>query len=120
MVREILGCTPERTSVATNWFFILSGSSGQGSAPTCTGTALEMPEMERYALSEARPWRFFLLETQNSTLEVLTKAASDPEGDRSSRWVRSAPAEKEPEGRDRGRSPYGREAVFVGTSRVEF
>ena len=65
-----------RYYVTTNCFFLLSSSSDQGIALATP----EMPEMDRYALSEAQPWRLFLLETQNSTLEVLTKAASEPEG----------------------------------------
>ena len=96
--------------------FFLSGSSGLGIAPATP----EMSKMERYAFSEAQPCWLLLSETQNSTLAVMTKAASDPEGDRSARRVRPAPAEKEPEGRDRGRSAYARETVFIGTSRVEF
>ena len=78
----------------TGLLFFLAGSSVQGIAPT----APEMPEMERYEVSDAQPWCFFLSETQNSTQEVPTKAASRPEGDRPARHVRSSPAEKGPEG----------------------
>ena len=72
--------------------FFLSGSCGQGIAPT----APEMPEMGRYEVSDAQHWCFLLSETQNSTREVPTNVASRPEGDRSARRVRPPPAEKEP------------------------
>ena len=55
VVREILECTPAASYVALNWFFLLSSSSGQGIAPP----APEMPEMERYEVSDAQPWCFF-------------------------------------------------------------
>ena len=55
MVRGILECTPEVTYETSDCFFFLSGSSGQGIAPT----APEMPEMERYEVSDAQPWCFF-------------------------------------------------------------